>query len=316
MRSTTKVLFVAAACLTACGGSPASSDQGASAQTTETFSPSVSIKTDLGNQLFVDFVVDPPTGAGFASPTLVFEYVDKSNAFHRALAIEGKAVVHKSDGTTASDTVALVNSLGTPSGTDPIRYRGIFIVGDTLLAGVDLDIANDGKADGSKGYHVDFDHSDTECAVVLRDVKAPDFSTTPSGRFYTWTGTVDVSNKVLKDGAVGVQWHSSLADASSELVTKRVAGAPSGFVRFEFELSHDTLPNAGLDDTALRMFQMSLIPFVNLPNGTRLFDHNRLPDPQSYVLWSGDTAGGLVNPPSDAEIGVGFGIKDDSRVCR
>jgi hypothetical protein len=286
---------------------------------TESATPTATIHTDAGSKAFIDFVVDPPTGAGFASPSLVISYVDTAGFFERELGIQVDVVVHKSDGTLSQGTIGLTDGFGTTQGQTHVEYDGAFVVGDTLIASIDLSFSNGSKRDpaGSTTYHVGFDHADTRCAVVLRDVQAPDFSAPAIGSFYEWKGHVDVASGVLDSGAVGVQWRGSLVGdpLATELLTKPVPGALAGFQRFEFTLGHDTFPATGEDETALESFELSLIPFVNLADGTRIFDHNRVPDPQSYVLWSGDTAGGLVPSPADPTIGSGFRVGSDGTKC-
>jgi hypothetical protein len=278
------------------------------------FLPSVQLRTAAGNTVSVDFVTDPPLGAGFTRPSLVLTYQDDANLFAHALGIDTDVVVHSSDGTHAMGRIAAVDSTGNPSDKKSVLYTGVFDVGGTPLASVDLTFSSGGHRDpGTDALHVNFDHADTRCLVVLREVRAPDFSLVSGLSWFVWRGAIDVSDKVLDGASLGVQWHSTTGMPSSELVTAQVSGAPSGFQRFMFELAHDTLPTSGLDSTLIQGFQLSLIPFINLPNGTRQFDHNRVPDLQSYVLWSGDTAGGLV--PDGGPLGRGFAIAKDPKVC-
>jgi hypothetical protein len=312
------ILFLLA--LAACGSSADAPDDTQSADSTSSSQPTATIRTQLGNKAFVDFVVDPPTGAGFASPGFVITYEDRANAFGHALAIDTTVTIHKSDGTVDKGTIALTDGTGGTPKDKPVTYTGVFIVGDTLVGSAEIAFAQ-GKTTDPKNaatpYHFSFDRSDTRCAVVLRTVQAPDFSAPPSGAFFVWKGTVDVATKVLDQANVGVQWHTNSNDrAASQLVTREVSGAPNGFRRFAFELTHDTLPTNGIDDTFLTSFQIGVIPFVNLADGTRIFDHNRVADLQDYGLWSGDTAGGLVTPPPNANIGKRFEVKDDSSICR
>jgi hypothetical protein len=302
-----------------CGGAGEGSSAAVESASTGGASPTATIRTDVGSKAFVEFVVDPPTGAGFASPGLIITYRDTAGFFDRALGIDAQVVVHKSDGSVSRGTIGITDGFGTTAGRKEVDYDGVFIVGDTLIASIDLVFSNGGKRDpaGAKSYHVDFDRADSRCGVILRDVHAPDFSAPPAGSFYEWKGHVDVASSALDGGAVGVQWRGSLVGQplATELVTKQVPGAPRGFQRFEFTLAHDTLPASGEDDTTLASFQLSAIPFVNLSDGTRIFDHNRVADGQSYVLWSGDRAGGLVPAPPNPSIGAGFNVASDPAAC-
>jgi hypothetical protein len=311
-----------------CGGAsippgaqdPATDTSKADSPSAPDFLPEVQLQTPTGNTVLIDFYTNPPTGAGFASPGLIIRYRDDANLFAHAIGIDADVTVHKSDGSAASPArIGVVDSTGNPSGEKRVTYNGVFIVGDALLASLDLTFSSGGKRDpATDSLHVNFDHPDTRCLVVLRDVNAPkDFPHIPEvspPASFVWTGTIDVSEKALDGAAVGVQWKASVGDLkSSELVTKQVPGAPNGFQRFAFELSHDTLSTGGLDETLIAGFELQLIPFINLPNGARLFDHNRVPDLQSYVLWSGDTAGGAV--PDGGPLGKLWTIANDPKVC-
>jgi hypothetical protein len=313
-----------------CAGATGSDSAGtASADSTAALpEPTALVHTDAGGALSVELVVHPPTGAGFASPGLVIGYEDTASFFGHSLDINADVVVHVDDGPDVKGSIAVTDGTGTTAGKKVVSYLGVFIVGNHDVLSIDIALSNNGKRDpsGSKTYHVDFDHADHGCAIVLRDVKAPDFGPVPAGSF-VWTGTVDVATKLLVDdgegdgpAVPGVQWHSEFSsgqNASSEVVTKKVAGASAGYQRFEFSLNHDTIPGSGGTSTQLTSFQMSVLPFVTLPSGVRLFDHNRVAnDLQSYVLWSGDTAGGLVPTPNDPNLGKGFGVKNDPNVCK
>ena len=168
------------------------------------------------------------------------------------------------------------------------------------------------------------DTADRSCKVVLRTAAFPDLaaSTPPAGAaWYPMTVIVDVASSLVSAGAKpGVSWRGSFGKTAfqSEQTAKPIAGAPHGKQRFEIEIAFDTFPTelAG-DATALAGFQMSLVPFVKMPNGARLFDHNRIKgNYANYTLWSGDTQGGVVPAPSSPEIGKGFAIADDTSLCR
>lgn len=67
-----------------------------------------------------------------------------------------------------------------------------------------------------------------------------------------------------------------------------VEAAPSGVGRFRFEFSDGT-PRPDYSGTALARAKVSLIPYLLLDDGGRLFDHNRLLDPfASYELTVGN----------------------------
>lgn len=166
--------------------------------------------------------------------------------------------------------------------------------------------------------------ADHSCVVTLRTAglirEQPHPSNAPP--FYKLVATVDVLTDAISfSGAKPrVRWidrEGKTRDTTAhDAPPKAIAGAPAGFQRFSFEITHDTIPADG-SMTSLEVARVSIVPFVILKNGDRVFDHNRVRgDFDTYTLWAGDTAGGLVSPPlNDPEIGVGFEVKDAPGVC-
>jgi hypothetical protein len=167
------------------------------------------------------------------------------------------------------------------------------------------------------------DGPDHHCAVVLRTASVDFQNVTSDKRWFRVTADVDVSAaSVSHGGAPGLVWidmnGASHSTSSSDDPPHAIAGAASGFQRFRFELTHDTISAQGIDSTIIAMSHVALLPFVALPGGHRTFDHNRVTgDFDTYTLWSGDTAGGLVQAPANnPQIGAGFKVSDAPSVCR
>jgi hypothetical protein len=163
----------------------------------------------------------------------------------------------------------------------------------------------DSKADGPNPGK-----ADRACKIILRsvvneNVQAPDGS-------FIFAATVDVADSLGAPPHILWRSNEGSVHAQNDATAVAIDGAAAGYQRYRLELTHDTF--AGGDGEAEESLQIDLIPFVRLSNKT-LYDHNRVAN-SDYVLWSGDTAGGLVTAPTDPSIGAGFAIEDDSNVCR
>ncbi len=133
------------------------------------------------------------------------------------------------------------------------------------------------------------DAADTGCHVVLRRAgREPG----PGGFasecvdgacWFVWTGSLDLSDAAVAAGAEpGVLYGG--ASGWHEVAATPVSGAPAGFQRYAFRFSRDTA-SPGMSLTSLMRYRLELVPFLRGPDGARLFDHNRNPDPlANYVL--------------------------------
>ena len=138
--------------------------------------------------------------------------------------------------------------------------------------------ASDAPLSNSSG-----DSADTSCGVVLRTAyvnlegrMGPETVCSAGTCWAVVNGTFDVANGsdvtplVLFQSASDGQWRQE--------VTAAIWGAPLGFRRYSFRLTHDTF-TTGPSST------VHLIPFVRTLNGGRVFDHNRVLDALgSYTL--------------------------------
>jgi hypothetical protein len=167
------------------------------------------------------------------------------------------------------------------------------------------------------------DESDRSCLVMLRTaaVNFDQVVTDKNGaQWASLTAEVNVMRGFAANAPTpGLMWIDSggnahTTNANNDPPTK-IGGAPDGYQRFRFVLTHDTIQKS--DSTLVRSAHVSIIPFVILPGNRRVFDHNRVTgDFDTYTLWSGDTAGGLVAPPpNNPEIGAQFQVKDADGVC-
>ena len=119
------------------------------------------------------------------------------------------------------------------------------------------------------------DQADRSCNVVLRDLLRP-----VSGQ--PWQGTIEISQEAAAEGLVP----SLLYQPAGDSTWHELAGTPShatatpGFARFDITLPLDPVPA-----------DVQLVPFVRMPQGGRLFDHNRNPgDLDNYDLAGPDYA--------------------------
>ncbi|HSN27839.1 MAG TPA: hypothetical protein VLT45_16225, partial [Kofleriaceae bacterium] len=109
---------------------------------------------------------------------------------------------------------------------------------------------------GVDGSH---DQADRSCNVVLREF-LPDHGPVP-----TFSGTIEISQAAAAEGLAPTLMYK---DASHQ-AWSAVAGTPSsqtatpGYARFDVQIP--TVQDAPL----------SLVPYLQMPEGGRLFDHNR-----------------------------------------
>ncbi len=121
------------------------------------------------------------------------------------------------------------------------------------------------------------DRADHECGVVLRTAQRmyanTDYETDCSSGtcLYVWRGQIDVADSISPDAAVGVLYHLQSDPTWWEVDANLASGAPPGVRRYAFSMTEHLFgPDAPGD-------AIELVPFVRLPDGSRLFDHNRHP---------------------------------------
>ena len=146
-----------------------------------------------------------------------------------------------------------------------------------------------GRADGG-------DSADYDCQIILRDVQrykaGADFETvTLQGQtWYVWHAFVDVLTSAVEDEGASPaillqgrdgQWY--------EVSGQPVAGAPDGFSRYHMRLAEHTIGPGMTSTTGLAQYELTLIPFLRTIQGSRHFDHNRVPNPvDAYRLGQSD----------------------------
>jgi hypothetical protein len=125
-----------------------------------------------------------------------------------------------------------------------------------------------------------------------------------------WYGVdvfVDVANDALHDGAsLVLQWGPGGTipsfSRSNNDPPGETSGAPKGFQRFQFRLTHNTIVANGIDPRDLTDVDVALIPMVIFQKKTAFFDHNRVKGASDqYVLSLASST---------------FTIGDDPHVCR
>jgi hypothetical protein len=148
---------------------------------------------------------------------------------------------------------------------------------------------------GIDGSHDQADHG---CHVVLRDLGRAGngmggYQT--SGTSWIWAGTVEISTETAAAGLVPVVMYQYGSDPS----WRQATAAPSavtptaGFARFNITLDQG-LPGPDLSGSALATAKVQVVPYVQMAEGGRLFDHNRHPgDLDNYVI---DGSKGFIVP--------------------
>jgi hypothetical protein len=199
--------------------------------------------------------------------------------------------------------------------------RLVSILVSFSLVGLAACSGSNGDLSGSEESDLTHDQADRSCVVTLRTASV-DFSEPVRDKNGAGWFSITAEVNVLETaGAPGMLWLDTLGTShvtsAHDDAPVKIAGAPKGFQRFRFVLTHDTI-SADSDVTLVESSHVALLPFVvSADRSRRLFDHNRVTgDFDMYTLWSGDTAGGLVPPPpNDPEIGARFTVKDAPGVC-
>ncbi len=139
------------------------------------------------------------------------------------------------------------------------------------------------------------DQADRSCHVVLRDLKrnGSGFSYETVGSSWVWSGSVEISEAAAAEGLVPAAMFHLAPSGPWTTVTAAPVPAPAtpGYVRYLIRLEQNGLPGPGWSGTALSNVKLEVVPFLRLPQGGRLFDHNRNPrDLDNYLLTNPDLA--------------------------
>ena len=188
-----------------------------------------------------------------------------------------------------------------------------------LVCACAVDVRDDASLDGApwrarlgtaplEGEAQGADAAENQCGIVLREVGRRPNSTGgyesvcgEHGCFYVWSGTLDVAEEQLGQGATPhVLYQTSMGErAWWEIDAVEVDGAGAGYRRFAFRIDEHT-PSPGMSTSSLNRTRIELVPFLRDSAGNRWFDHNRNANPfANYVL----------------TIDNGWGINDDPSVC-
>lgn len=144
---------------------------------------------------------------------------------------------------------------------------------------------------GVDGSH---DSADRNCNVVLRDFQRVWTGSTylTNGSSWVWQGTIEISEAAEAEGlrpyvlyrmAPSGQWLEAAGVATQ-------AAATPGYVRYTITIDHD-LPGPGWSGTSLSNAKIESVPFLKMPGGGRLFDHNRKTgDADNYAMTNPDWA--------------------------
>jgi hypothetical protein len=161
------------------------------------------------------------------------------------------------------------------------------------------------------------DGADRACDVVLRSVARPAAPTgggfltncLPGGCFYVWEGTLELSASAVAAGATPTVMFQTTSASPTwfSVPATPVDGASAGAQRYTFKIDHDTVTD-GMSTTSLNRTVLQVEPLITLPDGSRLFDHNRNADPTgNYVLthdnfWSISDDASVCAPPAAATL--------------
>ncbi|MDX2090481.1 MAG: DUF6209 family protein [Kofleriaceae bacterium] len=149
--------------------------------------------------------------------------------------------------------------------------------------------------DGSK------DQADRSCHVVMRQLAraGSSFTWETEGSSWVWSGSVEISEAAANEGLVPAVMYRMAPSGPWTTVQATASSAPAtlGYARFDVRL-HQGLPGPGWSGTTLTNARIEVVPYLALPEGGRLFDHNRhRSDFENYLLASPNLA-----LPGDASV--------------
>jgi len=147
------------------------------------------------------------------------------------------------------------------------------------------------------GVDGSLDQADRSCHVVLRDLSrnGTGFSWETVGSSWVWQGSIEISEAAEAEGLVpSAMFRMAPSGAWSSVTATPVTSAPTpataGYVRYAVRI-HQGLPGPGWSGTSLTNARIEVVPFLALPEGGRLFDHNRNPrDLDNYLMTSPELA--------------------------
>jgi hypothetical protein len=141
---------------------------------------------------------------------------------------------------------------------------------------------------GDKADGVSSDLADRNCQVVLREItrqmgdNALQTQCTAGVCNWVWAGSVEVAEGLA--GTVRVLYRRVGDPTWWQVDAAPAAYSQPGFARHAFTI-HEHLIGPDASEAELAATSIELMPFLELPDGTRLFDHNRRPgDFENYVL--------------------------------
>src|SRR5258705_10342515 len=159
---------------------------------------------------------------------------------------------------------------------------------------------------GVDGSH---DSADRNCNVVLRGMERnwTGFNFETVGDSWVWQGDVEISEAALADGIVPHAIYQAGSDPTwRTVVATPVPGAPTpGYARYTVRI-FEGLPGPQTDPAVLASTTIQVVPYLAMPEGGRLFDHNRnTRDLDNYAFSSPDFAiwhaPGVCTPPSGSQ---------------
>ncbi len=176
----------------------------------------------------------------------------------------------------------------------------------------DSDVVVDGPADGetdTEQGRIASDSADRACKVVLRHAErlpgaTGGFETACNSGgvcYFVWQATIDVASSAVQTGTTAwVQWRSTDATTWTTKQAAKVSGGPAGYQRYQVRIDSKTV-GPGMSATSMQRARLDLLPYLKLSDGSRVFDHNRVPG-------SFDAYGLVANNQ--------WSIAEDASVCR
>jgi hypothetical protein len=137
--------------------------------------------------------------------------------------------------------------------------------------------AGSDDAEASSEGPLSTDTSDYGCQLVLRSLAHTGTQTISGKAWWVFEGALDVAVAAEAAGATPfVLVKNQDTTTWTKVALTRTTGAPTGYSRYAVKLVKSTVRD-GLTATGLSAAKVSVSPYLLLANGSRLFDHNRVP---------------------------------------
>lgn len=178
----------------------------------------------------------------------------------------------------------------------------------TILAHFIQPVRASADTRGDAFHALDSDSADHSCQVVLRQAELkldetgrPQIETDSSGKnWYVFESTVDAALAPLSTGTSVYLLYRSSDDPQWHVAPGlTIDGAPKSMQRLTFRIDHDTLQaESGSAAAPKDDKRLYVIPFLQTPDGRRIFDHNSSSSSSESLVIDAFGRWSIATPPT------------------